>query len=59
GAAIHTDFKERFIRAEVISADTLLKCGGLTEAKRQGLLRLEGKAYVPQDGDVMNILFSV
>lgn len=56
---IHSDLERGFIRAEVISADTLLKCGGLTEAKRQGLLRLEGKTYIPQDGDVMNILFSV
>ncbi len=56
---IHTDIERGFIRAEVINYNDLLKCGGLVEAKKQGLLRLEGKTYVVQDGDVINYLFNV
>ncbi|MBN1188516.1 MAG: redox-regulated ATPase YchF [Dehalococcoidales bacterium] len=56
---IHTDIERGFIRAEVIHYTDLLKCGGLVEAKRQGLLRLEGKTYIVQDGDVINFLFNV
>jgi ribosome-binding ATPase len=56
---VHTDIERGFIRAEVIHYTELLKCGGLVEAKRQGLLRLEGKTYVVQDGDVINYLFNV
>ena len=50
---IHTDFERHFIRAEVISAETLLRCGNEATARAQGLLRLEGKEYLVQDGDVM------
>jgi ribosome-binding ATPase len=56
---VHTDIERGFIRAEVIHYTELLKCGGLVEAKRQGLLRLEGKTYIVQDGDVINYLFNV
>jgi ribosome-binding ATPase len=56
---IHTDIERGFIRAEVIHYTDLLKAGGLTEAKKQGLLRLEGKTYIVQDGDVVNFLFNV
>jgi ribosome-binding ATPase len=56
---IHTDIERGFIRAEVIGYQDLLKCGGLTEAKKQGLLRLEGKTYIVQDGDCINFLFNV
>jgi len=56
---IHTDIERGFIRAEVINYQDLLKCGSLAEAKRQGLLRLEGKTYIVQDGDVINFLFNV
>lgn len=56
---IHTDIERGFIRAEVINYDDLLKCNGLVEAKKRGLLRLEGKTYVVQDGDVINYLFNV
>ncbi len=56
---IHTDIERGFIRAEVVHYTDLLKCGGLVEAKRQGLLRLEGKTYIVQDGDVVNYLFNV
>ena len=56
---IHTDLERGFIRAEVIAWDTLLSIGTETEAKRQGLIRTEGKDYIVQDGDVMHILFNV
>ncbi|MDR0920061.1 MAG: redox-regulated ATPase YchF [Oscillospiraceae bacterium] len=49
---IHTDFERGFIRAEIISFDTLKECGNMTVAKEKGLLRLEGKDYIMQDGDV-------
>ncbi len=52
---IHTDFEKKFIRAEVIGADTLLEVGGWSKAKQKGVLRLEGKEYVVADGDVMEI----
>jgi ribosome-binding ATPase YchF (GTP1/OBG family) len=48
-----------FIRAEVISYDDLMKCGSLAEARKKGLLRLEGKSYIVQDGDVITFLFNV
>lgn len=53
--AIHTDFEKNFIRAEVVGAEDLLKCGGWVQAKQKGLLRVEGKDYVVKDGDVMEI----
>ena len=56
---IHTDMERGFIRAEVVSYDNLVKCGSLAEAKKQGLLRLEGKNYIVQDGDVITFLFNV
>jgi len=56
---IHTDIERGFIRAEVIRWDELLEAGGFTEAKKHGRLRSEGKQYVVQDGDVVNVLFSV
>ena len=52
---IHTDFEDKFIRAEVINWQKLLDLGGWSQAKQKGLLRLEGKDYVVQDGDVMVI----
>ena len=51
--AIHTDFEKNFIRAEVIDCDTLLKSGSYADARTAGLLRLEGKEYIVQDGDVI------
>ena len=48
-----------FIRAEVVSYDDLIKCHSPTEARKRGLLRLEGKNYVIQDGDVITFLFNV
>lgn len=56
---IHTDFEKGFIRAEVVSFEDLVKCGGMTGAKEKGLVRLEGKEYVMQDGDVVLFRFNV
>lgn len=53
GAAIHGDFEEKFIRAEVIHWETLLEAGSWAKAREIGKLRLEGKEYIVQDGDVM------
>lgn len=52
-AAIHTDFKEKFIRAEVIHSKDLLEAGSYATAREKGLLRTEGKEYITKDGDVM------
>lgn len=52
---IHTDFEQKFIRAEVVNAEQLLEAGGWARAKAKGWLRLEGKDYVVQEGDVMVI----
>ena len=51
---IHTDFERQFIRAEVIQAESLVRCGSEANARTQGVLRLEGKEYVVQDGDVIH-----
>jgi GTP-binding protein YchF len=56
---IHTDMEKGFIRAEGIGFNDLVKCGGIAEAKKQGLLRLEGRDYTIQDGDVITFLFNV
>jgi GTP-binding protein YchF len=56
---IHSDMERGFIRAEVISYHDLMKCGSLAEARKKGLLRLEGKSYIVQDGDVITFLFNV
>ena len=56
---VHSDMERGFIRAEVISYDDLLKSGSLAEARKHGLLRLEGKNYIVQDGDVITFLFNV
>ncbi len=53
GTAIHNDFKEKFIRAEVIFWEALIVSGSWSAAREQGVLRLEGKEYVVQDGDVI------
>ncbi len=53
GKAIHNDFEKKFIRAEVISAQDLLALGGKKEARERGMLRMEGKDYIVQDGDVI------
>ncbi len=53
GTAIHTDFRDKFIRAEVIEWDKLLEVGSYGTAREKGLLRTEGKNYIVQDGDVV------
>ena len=55
---IHTDFEHGFIRAETISYDSYISLGGESGAKEAGKMRLEGKDYLVQDGDVMNFRFS-
>jgi len=55
---IHTDLQKGFIRAEVTSYGDLVNLGGYVEVKAKGKLRLEGKEYIVQDGDVLNIRFS-
>ena len=56
---IHTDFEKGFIRAEIVAFDDLMKCGSMAAAKEKGLVRLEGKDYVMQDGDVTLFRFNV
>jgi ribosome-binding ATPase YchF (GTP1/OBG family) len=56
--AIHSDLEKHFIRAEVIHWDQLLQVGSEANARAQGILRLEGKEYAVQDGDVMHIRHS-
>ncbi|WBA83074.1 redox-regulated ATPase YchF [Endozoicomonas sp. GU-1] len=56
---IHTDFERGFIRAEVTGYDDFIKYNGEQGAKEAGRLRVEGKAYIVQDGDVMHFLFNV
>ncbi len=58
GAAIHEEFREKFIRAEVVAWDVLVKDGGWSTARDKGDLRTEGKTYAVQDGDVMVFLHS-
>ncbi len=53
GTAIHTDFKDKFIRAEVIEWDKLLEAGSYAAAREKGWLRIEGKEYIVKDGDVI------
>ncbi len=57
--AIHTDLAKGFVRAEVVSYDNLIKSGGMHEAKTAGVLRLEGKEYIVQDGDIAHIRSSI
>ena len=58
-AAIHSDIARGFIRCEVIRWNDLVECGSHAEAARRGLQRLEGKTYVVEDGDVLNVRFNV
>ncbi len=58
GAAIHTDFKDKYIRAQVVTFDDLVTCGSRSAARDQGKLRTEGKEYIVQDGDVIEFLHS-
>ena len=58
GAAIHTDFKDKYIRAQVVSFEDLVKCGSKAAAREQGKLRTEGKEYIVKDGDVIEFMHS-
>lgn len=58
-AVIHNDFEKGFIKAEVISYEDFVELGGESKCKEAGKLRLEGKDYVVQDGDVMHFRFNV
>jgi len=55
GGVIHTDFEKNFIKAEVINWQDLIKVGGTAQAREKGLIRTEGKEYLVQDGDVIEI----
>ncbi len=56
---IHTDFEKGFIKAEVVSYNDLMECGSHAAAKEKGLVRLEGKEYVVEDGDIILFRFNV
>ena len=56
---IHSDFERGFIRAEIVTYDDLMACGTYNAAKEKGLVRLEGKDYVVQDGDIILFRFNV
>ena len=57
--AVHSDFIRGFIRAEVIPYDDLVRCGGIPQGRKEGVLRSEGKTYLVKDGDVINFLINV
>ena len=56
---IHSDIKKGFIRAEVLAYDDLMAAGAYAEARKRGTVRLEGKTYPVQDGDIINFRFNV
>jgi GTP-binding protein YchF len=58
GAAIHSDFQTKYIRAQVVAFDDLVTCGSKAAARDQGKLRTEGKEYIVKDGDVIEFLHS-
>lgn len=53
GGVIHSDFKDKFIKAEVINWKDLIDCNGFTKAREKGMIRTEGKEYIVKDGDVI------
>jgi len=57
--AIHSDIQRGFIRAEVVAFNDLVAAGTMVEAKKRGTVRMEGKTYIVQDGDICNFLFNV
>jgi ribosome-binding ATPase YchF (GTP1/OBG family) len=57
--AIHSDLQKGFIRAEVIDNYELISLGGLQQARAKGKLRLEGKDYIVQDGEIVHIRYNV
>jgi ribosome-binding ATPase YchF (GTP1/OBG family) len=56
---IHSDLARGFIRAEVVAYEELVAAGSMNEAKRHGKLRLEGRDYIVQDGDILHVRFNV
>jgi len=56
---VHSDMEQGFIRAEVIGYEDLVKCGSIAEARKRGLLHVEGKSYIVKDGDVITFLFNI
>jgi len=56
---IHTDLEKGFIRAEVVSYEDLMQHGSLNACKDKGVMRLEGKEYIVQDGDIISVRFNV
>ncbi len=56
GRSIHSDFQEKFIRAEVVAYDKLIEAGSFAKAREKGWVRTEGKEYIVQDGDVIEFL---
>ena len=56
---IHTDFEKGFIKAEVVSYDDLVEAGSMAAAKAAGKVRMEGKDYVMEDGDIVEFRFNV
>jgi len=56
---IHSDFERGFIRAETVAYEDLLAAGNMTAAREAGKVRLEGKDYIVQDGDVIHFRFNV
>ena len=58
-SVIHSDIARGFIRAEVIAFDDLVAAGSMAEARKRGTLRLEGKNYVLQDGEIMHVKFNI
>ena len=57
--AIHSDIARGFIRAEIVGYEDLIRAGSYAAAREQGLLRLEGKDYIMQEGDIVNFRFNV
>lgn len=57
--AIHSDIQRGFIRAEIVAFNDLIEAGSMAEAKKRGTVRMEGKTYIVQDGDICNFLFNV
>ena len=56
---IHTDIERGFIKAEIVSYNDLINCGSMNVAKEKGLVRMEGKDYIMQDGDICHFRFNV
>ena len=56
---IHSDIEKGFIKAEVVSYKDLMECGSMNAAKEKGLVRMEGKDYIMQDGDIVLFRFNV